>query len=94
VSVQDFGAGIGAESQPHVFERFYRAPDEQQLAVHGLGLGLYVSAEIIRRHGGTIGVESMPGVGSIFHFSLPIQSSEDTLAELGSILSEELAHGA
>ncbi len=94
VSVQDFGAGISAESQQHVFERFYRAPDEQQLAVHGLGLGLYVSAEIIRRHGGTIGVESMPGAGSIFHFSLPIQSSEDTLAELGSILSEELAHGA
>ena len=94
VSVQDFGAGISAESQPHVFERFYRAPDEQQLAVHGLGLGLYVSAEIVRRHGGTIGVESMPGAGSIFHFSLPIQSSEDTLAELGSILSEELAHGA
>lgn len=70
VSVTDKGPGIAKEKIPHLFERFYRA-DENGGQYSGLGLGLYISAEIIRKHGGDIGVESEPGKGSTFWFILP-----------------------
>lgn len=73
VRVQDFGMGISPERQIHVFERFYRALETQYETVPGLGLGLYVSAEIIQRHGGRIWVESEQGKGATFCFSLPLQ---------------------
>jgi PAS domain S-box-containing protein len=68
--VQDFGAGIPKESHRQVFERFYRVSGNE--TIPGIGLGLYISAEIIRRQGGTIWVESEPGQGSTFCFSLPV----------------------
>jgi PAS domain S-box-containing protein len=70
VSVIDQGPGIPQDKLPHLFDRYYRA-DESGHQVSGLGLGLYISAEIIQRHGGTIGVESELGKGSTFWFSLP-----------------------
>lgn len=70
VSVTDKGPGIAKEKIPHLFERYYRA-DEMGGQYSGLGLGLYISAEIIRKHGGQIGVESEPGKGSSFWFTLP-----------------------
>jgi signal transduction histidine kinase len=70
VSVADKGPGIAKEKLPHLFERFYRA-DENGGQYSGLGLGLYISAEIIRKHGGQIGVDSEPGSGSTFWFTLP-----------------------
>jgi PAS domain S-box-containing protein len=70
VSVTDKGPGISKEKIPHLFERFYRA-DDNGGQYSGLGLGLYISAEIIRKHGGQIGVESKPGKGSTFWFTLP-----------------------
>ncbi len=73
VRVQDFGMGISSERQIHVFERFYRALETQYETVPGLGLGLYVSAEIIQRHGGRIWVESEQGKGATFCFTLPVQ---------------------
>ena len=84
--VQDFGLGIPQEKQAKVFERFYRVEEGMETIYPGLGLGLYISSEIIRRHGGTISVESMEGKGSTFFFTLPIQkrtlqSQEDTLDE-------------
>lgn len=85
VSVQDFGQGISTDALPHIFERFFRASEERQTTVRGLGIGLYVSAEIIRRHGGTIGVESTPGKGSIFHFALPVEGGEDIEAIVESV---------
>ncbi len=76
LSVQDFGIGISAAQLPHVFERFYQGAGEHDASVPGLGLGLYISSEIVQRHGGTIWVESTLGQGTIFHFTLPIAGSE------------------
>lgn len=70
ISVTDQGPGIAAEQQPHLFERYYRANGSSQLS--GLGLGLYICAEIIKRHGGQIGVESTIGKGSTFWFTVPL----------------------
>lgn len=69
ISVQDYGIGIPSDMQEKVFERFFRVADNRN--VLGLGLGLYISAEIVKLHGGKIWVESVEGKGSIFSFSLP-----------------------
>ncbi|HEV9035550.1 MAG TPA: PAS domain S-box protein [Puia sp.] len=70
VSVQDWGMGIPKEHQAHIFNRYYRAHSDR--IVSGMGIGLYIAKEIIDRHGGTIGVDSQEGVGSVFYFSLPL----------------------
>jgi len=74
VVVQDDGSGIAPEAAPHVFERFYRAPGAQTQSGSsvGLGLGLYITREIVERHGGRIWVESALGKGSRFCFTLPL----------------------
>ena len=70
VSVKDFGEGIASEIQPFLFDRYYRA-NHNGKKYSGLGLGLYISSEIIKRHGGEIGVESSVGEGSSFWFTIP-----------------------
>lgn len=77
-SVQDFGPGIPTELQTKIFEPFYRIEDSEQRAAPGLGLGLYISAEIIQRHGGRIWVESVEGHGATFFFSLPLTRNQST----------------
>lgn len=72
VSVQDFGIGIRNDQQKRIFDRLYQVTDPEEKTYPGLGLGLYISKEIIQRHEGTIGVESKKGLGSIFYFKLPI----------------------
>jgi signal transduction histidine kinase/PAS domain-containing protein len=74
VRVKDQGIGIPSDAQPHLFERFYRAPNTEGSNVRGVGLGLYVVAEFLRLHGGTIRVESsgIMGEGSCFIFTLPL----------------------
>jgi signal transduction histidine kinase len=72
ISVQDFGEGIAYDKIPHLFERYYRV-DATGVQYSGLGLGLYISAEIVERHGGKIGVNSEAGKGSTFWFTLPIE---------------------
>lgn len=72
IAVKDFGEGIPYDKIPHLFERYYRV-DSTGLQYSGLGLGLYISAEIVERHGGKIGVNSEAGKGSTFWFTLPIQ---------------------
>lgn len=71
VTVKDKGPGIQPEKLPHLFDRYYRA-DYSGIQFSGLGLGLYISAEIIRKHGGQIGVVSEPGHGTSFYFTLPL----------------------
>lgn len=68
--VQDFGIGLSKKDQERIFERFYRASGSNQETYPGLGLGLYISAEIIKRQNGKIWVESKKGIGSRFCFSL------------------------
>jgi signal transduction histidine kinase len=60
------------EQMMKVFERFYRAVDASTSGIPGLGIGLYLVAEIIKHHGGTITVESAVGQGSAFHVTLPL----------------------
>lgn len=69
--VEDFGIGISADKQDKVFEQFYRVSGNMQHTFPGLGLGLYISAEIIKRLGGRIWVNSVENKGSTFCFSLP-----------------------
>jgi signal transduction histidine kinase len=71
VKVKDFGVGIPVEKQDEVFKKFYRAEDTSN-RFQGLGIGLYICAEIIRRHDGNFGVESELGKGSEFYFSIPL----------------------
>ncbi|MDZ4792966.1 MAG: PAS domain S-box protein [Bacteroidota bacterium] len=74
VSVIDKGSGISTEKLAHLFDRYYRA-DNSGSQYSGLGLGLYISAEIIKKHGGQIGVNSELGNGSTFWFTLPTKHS-------------------
>ena len=71
VSVTDKGPGIPSEKLPHLFDRYYRV-DSSGNQYSGLGLGLYISAEIIKKHNGEIGVDSVLGEGSTFWFTLPL----------------------
>jgi two-component system CheB/CheR fusion protein len=73
VSVQDFGIGISNEDQDQLFQRFFQAKDPKARKIGGMGLGLYISAGIIERHGGKIWVESQKGKGTTFSFRLPYQ---------------------
>ena len=73
VSVEDHGIGIDNNHTKKIFDRFYRIDDLQVKNASGFGIGLYLCADIIARHNGTIGLESEPGVGSNFYFSLPVQ---------------------
>jgi signal transduction histidine kinase len=70
VSIEDFGIGIEEKHLDQLFDRFYRVDMEHRF--QGLGLGLFISSEIIKRHGGRIWVESQPGKGSVFIFQLPL----------------------
>lgn len=76
VGVKDFGIGMSEEHRAKVFNKFYRV-EETSLRFQGLGIGLYISSEIINRHNGTIGVNSVPGKGSEFYFYLPIHPSSE-----------------
>ncbi|MBK0380593.1 PAS domain-containing protein [Mucilaginibacter segetis] len=71
LSVTDFGMGISMENQKRIFERFYRVGEIQQ-QFPGMGIGLYVCEQVIKNHGGSLWVESEPGKGSTFSFTLPL----------------------
>ncbi|MEZ2336172.1 sensor histidine kinase [Mucilaginibacter sp. RCC_168] len=77
VSVKDEGIGLKAKDQQNVFQRFYRVEDESTRGLSGFGIGLYLSAEIIRLHHGKIAVESEDGKGAEFYFLLPLQADWD-----------------
>lgn len=78
VLVHDAGPGIPENEQERIWERFHRVQGVQAQTTKSasLGLGLYISRQIIEQHGGAIGVESAPGVGSTFWFTLPLAPSD------------------
>jgi len=71
LSVQDFGIGIPEPELANVFDRFFRVLGENRETYPGLGLGLFIVAQIIERHNGTVSVKSVEGKGSTFSFTLP-----------------------
>lgn len=71
VSVIDFGRGLSDDQRERIFERFYRVEDKKYMT-SGLGMGLYISTDIIRHHNGTINVDSQLGKGATFYFELPL----------------------
>lgn len=71
ILVKDFGCGVPSDSLPYIFEKFYRAPCVEEQDVPGSGLGLSLAREIAEQHGGSVNVESEPGIGSVFTLRLP-----------------------
>ena len=71
VSIKDNGIGMSKHHLKKIFDRYYRV-EEHAIQFQGLGIGLFISYEIIQRHGGKIWVESEPGKGSTFYFTLPV----------------------
>ena len=72
VSVTDEGLGIKQDDLERIFDRYYRVETSHTRHISGFGIGLYLSSEIIERHGGRVWAESESGVGSTFYFSLPV----------------------
>ncbi|MCD0488813.1 PAS domain S-box protein [Pedobacter sp. MC2016-14] len=75
VSVKDFGIGIQAQHIQRLFDRYYRI-DNTAMRFEGLGLGLFISSEILKRHMGTFWIESQPNEGSTFYFRLPLAEAK------------------
>ena len=75
VGVSDEGIGIAPADQAKLFQQFQRADDANRPNVQGIGLGLVVCRRLVEAHGGRIWVESEPGKGSTFYFTLPTKSA-------------------
>jgi len=73
IAVQDFGLGIPNEERSKIFDRFFRVKGKREKGIPGLGLGLYISYEIVAQHKGKLWVDSEEGKGSTFYFTLPIK---------------------
>jgi anti-sigma regulatory factor (Ser/Thr protein kinase) len=82
VEVSDTGCGISPEMIARIFERLYQVEGAAESSRKGLGLGLYICKELVSRQGGTIHIESTPGVGSIFSFTLPVFCLANAIAPL------------
>jgi two-component system phosphate regulon sensor histidine kinase PhoR len=72
VSISDDGVGIPLSDQPHIFERFYRVHKDRSRDAGGTGLGLSIVKHTLQAHGGSIAVQSRPGVGATFVMTLPL----------------------
>lgn len=93
VAVADHGIGIPASVADHLFTRFYRS-HRSSAAVGGTGIGLYISRGIVESHGGTIGVSSTEGKGSVFTFTVPTyRSVKDRLTEDGEYNKDMITSG-
>jgi light-regulated signal transduction histidine kinase (bacteriophytochrome) len=77
VRVQDFGIGIDEAEQQKIFERFYQVSHPEGRTYPGLGIGLYLSHEIVERHHGRVWVESREGEGATFALALPLLQEEE-----------------
>ena len=89
VAVRDNGMGIAAEDMPRLFSRFYRVDNSLTREIGGTGLGLSIVKSIVEMQGGTVAVESQPGAGSTFAFTVPIASTEAEAAATGATADGE-----
>jgi signal transduction histidine kinase len=87
MNVRDTGAGIPPEHMPNIFERFYRADSSRTRSTGGAGLGLSIARQLVELHGGRIWVDSTPGAGSSFYFTLPKVPGE----QAGPVPEHEIA---
>jgi len=76
VEVVDQGVGVPPEEVAHLFERYYRGSGRVASTERGAGLGLAIVKQLVAAHGGQVGVESTPGLGSTFWFTLPREASQ------------------
>jgi two-component system CheB/CheR fusion protein len=88
LEVQDYGPGIPAAALPHLFDRFYQAA--RRTAQDGLGVGLFITRELVRAHGGAIEVRSTEGEGATFTVRLPLPAAPE---EAGSMSTPEASLG-
>jgi signal transduction histidine kinase len=72
VEITDHGVGISAEEQEHIFDPYYRTREAVRSKVAGEGVGLYISDQIVKAHGGRLRVRSSLGKGSTFTIELPL----------------------
>ncbi len=77
ISVKDHGPGIPPEELPYIWGRFHRVDKSRSRALGGTGLGLAIAKQIVEAHGGSVAVESTPGQGSVFSFTLPAVSGDE-----------------
>jgi two-component system, OmpR family, phosphate regulon sensor histidine kinase PhoR len=77
IAVADTGLGISPEEQTRLFQRFQRVGRDNNQRISGTGLGLFVCKALIEAHGGRIWVDSTPGQGSTFHFTVPLYREQD-----------------
>ena len=80
ISVQDFGIGIDEAHHQKIFECFYQVTNPEERTFPGLGIGLYISYEIVKRHNGRMWVESRKGEGAIFFVALPVTKEEEQVS--------------
>ena len=79
ITVKDTGPGIETEHLPYLFERFYRPDPSRTRSTGGSGLGLAIVKQLVEAQGGQVGVESQPGTGSTFYFTLPLSQQQDPI---------------
>jgi two-component system, chemotaxis family, CheB/CheR fusion protein len=72
VNIQDFGIGMSEDTRDKIFDRFFRARDNSVQTYPGLGLGLFIASDIIKKHGGEISVDSEKNKGTLIYFTLPL----------------------
>jgi len=84
VSINDSGPGISAEECQKIFQKFYQVSEDGGPKPKGTGLGLAISKALVELHGGKIWVESEPGRGSTFSFTLPVSGSQHLASPLPS----------
>ena len=94
IQVRDYGPGISAADLPQIFTRYFQSAHADSAAVDGLGLGLFITKELVTAHGGSITATSVIGQGTTFTVRLPLSGEEDRQAHASARVSARKASGA